>query len=252
MSVCLSSTDLNNEACFLVKLRRYDEAMAYLKRALSSIKAEVHAHQVVASSQRKCREYDATHCVDDEALFETEAEMSAYYFSRYALTSPQNEDSSYFYEDHGSDDDLTESIYAKLVVIHADDSRFFALRSFAITFNLAVANHLRSIELRREGNNLLSLQTVGLAKQLYTLALQIEGIEMCGAHLPVACYNNLAKACRSLGSYEEAECYGRLVLSNLILLIDTGYLSAPSKIVNGFMKNVTYLLLRSPAVAAAA
>lgn len=247
-----SSTDLNNEACSLVKLRRYDEAMMHLRRALCSIKAEVEVQVVASSSQRKSLEDDAGHFAVEDVSLGTQANISADDLSQRALACPMNEDSDYFYEESGVTVDPTDSIYMKLVFIDFEDSRFFALRSFAITFNLAVTSHLRSIELKKEGNELLSLRTIGLAKKLYALAVQIEGSEVFGAHLPAACFNNLARACRSMGDDEEAEYYDRLLLSDLILLIDTGYVSASSKILKGFMKNVTYLLLKSAVVAAAA
>jgi hypothetical protein len=254
MPVGPSSTDLNNEACSLVELRRYDEAAAHLRKALSSIKAEVEAEVMASSLQRNSLEDDAIPCADEGVSLddETEEVLSGDRFSHQDVASPKIDDANYFYEEDSIAVDPTVGIYAKLIFINFEDSLFFALRSFAVTFNLAVTSHLRSIELQREGKKLLSLQTMGLAKKLYLLALQIEGSETFGTHLPAACFNNLAKVCRSMGADEESKYYDHLLLSNLILLIDTGHVSAPSKVLNGFMKNVTYLLLKSAVVASAA
>jgi hypothetical protein len=234
MPISPSSRALNNEACSLVKVRRYEEAYALLKEALCSIKVEGEALRIAASSPLK-EIVEANPTLGVEHRDEADMNCPNYHFVFVSMS-----------------DTASSCIYAKLVYIRDDGSDCLALRAFAITFNLALASHFRSIELERDGKKLLSMQAMRQSRKLYLLALQVEGTEVYGVHLSAAAFNNLSQICRSLGNDEESRYYDHLLLSNLILLIDIGIIPEPSTILTIFLKNVSYLLVKCADVAAAA
>lgn len=237
MSSLPPSFRLNNQACVLIRQGRYTEASTLLRRALLLTKREMEVLQ-------QSRSRSPVHHDD----FKLQGQQSSAANEEVVITPSLDNDVVMM--DVDSQDEEEEAydvsshyVYAQPVFLNKIcGEHFFNDRSFAITFNLAIASHLMSIQQERQGGEeTLALRSKTLAKSLYGLAMQIQGSEVFGQHLPAAILNNMSGVC---SDPQEAQRYDELLLSALFLHVGTGNVSAPDSQVYlaKFLGNVSYLL----------
>jgi tetratricopeptide (TPR) repeat protein len=130
--------------------------------------------------------------------------------------------------------------------MRSDDNTSTVLLAIAVVFNLALAHHLIGIE---RGSDFRSLEkAVKLYEYAFSLA-RSHGVDNCVLfHLSIM--NNLGQLLRALGHEEQAgKCFQQL-LSMLMCLLDCS--DGGASRYADFLANVSYLIVPSCSVAAAA
>jgi hypothetical protein len=280
MSPMLSSAFLNNQACLLIQHGRYGEAATTLRRALVLTKSQMELVNQPSSSSSppssRPEQHEQQHQLrsPNSSGVETPTEPLQLPYLPCA-TTPNNDvdvmdvddcpyeggdhDRHHYHSFSSSSSLPSHYIYNQPVCLpdlNNDNSvcydDCYNVWSFAITFNLALASHLMSIELDRTtvADKSSSFQYKTVAKSLYRLSLQIKGSQMLGEHLPAAILNNISDVCLDR---REARYYDQMLLSALFLQVDMGNASSPQTQMyfNRFLKNVSYLLGASNVAAAA-
>ena len=154
------------------------------------------------------------------------------------------------YED---EDGRNGFVYRRPLLTHQDwTPTSITVVSFIITFNLALANHLKSEQIIRT-SRLRARSLLQKSKALYELAYSLmmskPDAGFC-VQLSLVISNNLGQVLRAMQDYELAnECFSHL-LSSLMYLKDSGMDSELNEI-DGFLRSTSHLVLEEAAAAAA-
>lgn len=238
-----SSISLNNQGFYLINQKRYDDAAEILRDAILLMRSEAKIHDGILNVDGTNDQPLECNDEHDEIVIESK--------ETFENTNVKFEDSS-----SSSVDDY---VYSTPIFLFNASANEFRDRFFAITFNLALANHLQSLNQdQATGDDDDDCQSSDhlkmVAKQLYELALQIEGCDgNYGFHITAAIFNNLSNISRSLSNGEEmdAEKYDELLLQCLCYFVETSNAFTATKAYRGFMANASRRILKENAAAAA-
>ena len=129
--------------------------------------------------------------------------------------------------------------------------------SYVAIYNLALAHHLKSVELEGEGYSTENLRKIYLQKalSLYEHSHQILMKQTVNIGVPVihtmALVSNLSQIHHSLGDHNKAEMCMQYLLSTMMYVIDCGKVDTLGNSVDGFFNMIMPLISRDdPAPAA--
>eukprot|EP00539_Tryblionella_compressa_P006894 CAMPEP_0178762198 /NCGR_PEP_ID=MMETSP0744-20121128/16408_1 /TAXON_ID=913974 /ORGANISM="Nitzschia punctata, Strain CCMP561" /LENGTH=283 /DNA_ID=CAMNT_0020416847 /DNA_START=119 /DNA_END=970 /DNA_ORIENTATION=- len=275
-----SSASINNHACSLLFQGKYGEAFELFKAALSELKKEMAAadakrssaasapqtvssagspgtHEEDTSQPMDCTPTDGT-CASDTADDGDTVEEVQDFCSLQDFMIPNEQASSASLMS-------MQWIYSRPLIVSREVCHKASSVAFAVTFNLALASHLRAMEMERNGNLPLAREAYAVALRLYRLPMQhtqdMEGDEQAispfedrNGFVYAAIFNNTAHAHASLQEEEAAAAYRQHLVKTLFFLADAGRVAAAEdyKLFDCFMDNVFDLVTNSPSVAAAA
>jgi hypothetical protein len=275
-------SELNNQACFLIKARRYDEAIALLTQALRGAAQAVksHSHQPEASCSDVAPGdtngyYNLSTTPSQEEEFmppnprrPAEAITGGIYGNlggRTRMEDPVNINKVSFQSPYVYNDPL---LITNVPAPCAEDAMLTGL-SYILTFNLALSHHLSSgIEnknMDKTDANDVSLRKLQKSKRLYELNLKFQnqgGVQpnfLNGESnlllLTAAVLNNLSVVNKSLNNHHDAEHCDQSLLNALLILIDldhTGEAHQMNDKLSGFVGNLMYLIVKTSFAASAA
>jgi tetratricopeptide (TPR) repeat protein len=235
----------NNRGAFFLATRRFDEAIVCLSAALQASKQHLDATRTKVP----------TLTPDDGAMLFLDQVMS-----RDPLELDDDDD----YTEATSSPTVEENfVYRRAICIPTrtlmeflpHDHHRNVVISIATVFNLALAHHLRAMELKDDDAAVQHKQIqLKRAVLLYELAykLEMEGISGSGpsAVFVMATLNNLGQIHKILRERDTAcQCFQSL-LSTLMFAVDTGGV-LPVSDLDGFFRNIAFLIFQSPAAGAA-
>lgn len=251
----------NNRGAFFLNTRRFDKAIVCLSAALQASKQHIDATCKRAKSAQTMTPDDGVMMFLDQVMSRDPSE----------LDDSRTTDVAAHDDDH-DDADATNTlageenfVYRRAICIPTrtlmdflpDEHDRSLVISISTIFNLALAHHLRAMELKDDGDDndrrykQLQLKRAVL---LYELAykLQMEGISGSGLStvFVMATLNNLGQIHKILMQHDTAcECFQHL-LSTLMFALDTGGV-LPVSDLDGFFRNTAFLMFRAPAAGAA-
>jgi hypothetical protein len=240
--------NLNNKSCCFIKRGHYDEAVQHLIIALQIAKQfAIAAQPPQESSSKQARSAWSSRsrsaisdCSDDhqeeyEYLCQSELKFEATSTDSYIHRTPV------FVDARKRDEDATLS--------HI---------SFYVMFNLSLAYHLRALN---EEDEVEAKKSLSVAKRLYelTLQMQVQDDSENSVITMAALLNNLSQVHNVLKNINEMRRYQELLLTALVILVDSGSpefdassSNGSSTALDGFMGNVMHLMIIESPVASAA
>jgi tetratricopeptide (TPR) repeat protein len=247
----------NNRGAFFLATRRFDEAIVCLSAALQASKQ----HLVTISKRVQ------TLTPDDGAMWFLDQVMSSdpLELDDSRTTDVAASDDYDYYDDAKatSTPSVEENfVYRRAICIPARTLMEFlpdghdrnVVISISIVFNLALAHHLRAMELKDDDGGQHKQLQLKRAVLLYELAykLEMEGISGSGpsAVFVMATLNNLGQIHKILMERDTAcKCFQNL-LSTLMFAVNTGGV-LPVLDLDGFFRNIEFLIFQAPAAGAA-
>jgi hypothetical protein len=273
-------SELNNKACFLIKVRQYDEAISLLTQALRgasqaakshSLQPEARYIDVATGDTNACYNLSTTPSQDEEFMpphpRPAEATTGETYGSLSGRTTrmqdPVRINKASFQSPYVYNDPL---LITNIPTPCAEDAMVIGL-SYILTFNLALSHHLSSgIEKKNmdKAANDLSFRKLQTAKRLYELHFQFQnrGVQPNFLNrdsnillLVAAALNNLSVVNKALNKHHDAEYCDQSLLSALLVLLDldhTGEEHQMNDELSGFAGNVMHLIVKTSFAASAA
>jgi hypothetical protein len=244
-----ASISLSNQAFSLIGQNRYVDAADILMQALLLMKSEARSNGGIiddTENNEKHIQQHQEHDTSDSALQNNPTADNV---------SDSKEDGIPTWKwDIPADGVQGEYVFQRPILLSKSSATEFPDRFFAITFNLALANHLEALRQEQVGDESKSFQLKMLAKQLYELTLQIEGFEcVFGFHVAAAIFNNLSNIIRSISNEKEkeAEQYDLLLVSCLCYLSETSNNFAATEEYHGLFASASRVILKCHVAAAA-
>ena len=163
----------------------------------------------------------------------------------------------------GPQHQLQVSIFRDPIMVRGDnfntplDIHLCEELSYVAIYNLALAHHLKSVELEKEGFGKQNLRRVYLHKalSLYEHSHHILTKQTINVGVPVihsmALVSNLSQIHHALGDHDKAEMCMQYLLSTMMYVIDCGKVDTLGNSMDGFFNMILPLISRDdPAPAA--
>jgi hypothetical protein len=250
-SVLFISSNLNNESFSLIKSGRYDEAIVLLEEAVTKV---VQVAKGCLSSEQAAE----MTTMNDENDIQSESTGSSGVYPSGSLASQAEESIALDCSDFDGDAQ-SPYLYKEPISVSGpppasfDPDGAIAAISFIILFNLSLAHHLSGISATEDEVATKRLRT---ARSLYECSFRLQAQDShIDMFIATALLNNLSLVHKSLGNYYKAQQCDELLLSYVVLLVDTGSLSSAGQgqtAVDGFLGNVMHLVMAEAATASAA
>jgi tetratricopeptide (TPR) repeat protein len=247
----LVSSILNNEASVLLKSGRFDEAIALLTRSLREMSGRREAKRPLRKGVPTSEIVFARHLSTTDLSGEKHQALHTKLSNEFKTPLPQQ---PYIYQE--------PILIANTINSEDPDYCTVATLSFIMLFNIALAYHLSGI--KNDKDTYTARRKFEVAKKLYGLAFamqereeEMDSLNSLGVdhHLLVmALVNNLSVVMKALNQEHEAmtKC-DQCLLSSVLSIVDMGgVVPAMSDILNGFIGNVMYLIIKKSHLASAA
>ena len=256
---------LNNEGAMYLRENRYGDAVRVYKVAMTlGIRLVNHTSQI--GSKLEICDGDHDHDEQSHDSFEQEAYNKMYQIRRHAqhhmssLTEKHQPTTAHSSmsstsedcEMNGMDNNTSYDFIYREPIRFLDryDSPSHAELILTIVFNLALSYHLKALH---NSQKKLSKRHLLKAMKLYKFASMLESthqICLAPSH-SVAMLNNVAQIYKAAGRDEKADRMFHKLLSTIALIVDNGASSFVDEI-DGFVQNVSHLILKETHIALAA
>ena len=226
----------NNRGAFFIATRRYSNAISCLSQGLQQTK------QLLKGADKEDRREDSIALVLlDQFMCQDPGQIEM----MTSVDSAKSSDTDFVYRHPIS---IPSSQFHALI---PDENDCKVVISLSIIFNLALAHHLRAIEEVDASSN---HQELSRAMRLYELAYKLQAHGDTGSGIStlyiMSTLNNLGQIHKALNEADTAsKCFENL-LSAMMFTVHTGG-TLPEQALDGFMRNMTQSVLRTPCAGAA-
>jgi hypothetical protein len=233
----LLAKKLNNSAAFCIETGRYDRAVSNLVKALKL------TEQIDISASCTCKHCGLKACMAFSQRCDStsvDSVASKRPKRRQSLISDESSEEGYIYR---------QPIRVAPQAMHEGHSMGLTL-PLIITFNLALAHHLRAIE-----ENQLDRKKLSKVLQLYEFAyrwqMEEDDEQVHCIRFTMIISNNLGEIHRAVNNRSKYVMCLQHVLSTMMFMVDCHQNDDSSLELDGFLRNTSQLILQGQCAAAA-